>query len=313
MRTLFLLGRQVFAALTVVLCAATLTFAGLSLSGGDVALEILGGPDALPTPAALAQVRRDYGLDQPVPVQYLRYMRRLAQGDLGESYRLHAPVARVIGQQLAPTLQLAACAALLSNLLALAVALATAGRGRRGRGIASGTELIVSSMPGFVVGILLLLAFSFALHWFPASGANGWRSLVLPAVTLALPLAAQIAQVLRQQLDTVLEQPFITMARARGLGEAGVRLRHALRHALLPLLTLSGFIFSTLLGGAVVVELLFARQGIGRLVADAASGKDIPLVLGITLLAALVYAVLNMLTDACCLWLDPRLRVRAVH
>lgn len=313
MRTLFLLARQVFAALTVVFCAATLTFAGLSLSGGDVALEILGGPDALPTPAALAQVRRDYGLDQPVPVQYLRYMRRLAQGDLGESYRLHAPVARVIGQQLVPTLQLAACAALSSILLALAVALATAGRGRRGRGIASGAELILSSMPGFVVGILLLLAFSFALHWFPASGANGWRSLVLPAVTLALPLAAQIAQVLRQQLDTVLEQPFITMARARGLGEAGVRLRHALRHALLPLLTLSGFIFSTLLGGAVVVELLFARQGIGRLVADAASGKDIPLVLGITLLAALVYAVINMLTDACCLWLDPRLRVRAVH
>jgi peptide/nickel transport system permease protein len=313
MTTLFLLGRQLLAALAVVFCAATLTFAGLSLSGGDVALEILGGPDALPTPQALAQVRRDYGLDQPVPVQYLRYLGRLAHGDLGESYRLHAPVAGVIAQQLAPTLQLAACAALLSVLLALATALATAGRGRRWRGVASGTELLLSSMPGFVVGILLLLAFSFTLHWFPASGGNGWRSLVLPAVTLALPLAAQMAQVLRQQLDAVLEQPFITMARARGLGEAGVRLRHALRHALLPLLTLSGFIFSTLLGGAVVTELLFARQGIGRLVADAASGKDIPLVLGITLLAALAYAVINMLTDACCLWLDPRLRVRAVH
>ena len=174
------------------------------------------------------------------------------------------------------------------------------------RGLASGGELLLSSMPSFVLGILLLLVFSFQLHWLPPTGSRGWKSLVLPILTLALPVAAVLAQVLRQELEEILEQPFIAMARARGLSEAGVRLGHALRHALTPLITLSGFVFAALLGGAVITENLFARQGIGRLMLNAVNDKDVPVVLGITLLAAAIYVLVNLAVDLLNALVDPR-------
>lgn len=287
--------------------AATLTFVMINATSGDAAVAILGGPDALPTPEALARVRSEYGLDQPLAVRYVRYLAHLAHGDLGESYRLHIPVARAIHQQIGPTIRLAATAACLSVLAALVFATVTAGRAHAIKTAASGFELVVSSMPSFVTGILLLIAFSFRLHWFPAAGSEGWRSLVLPAVTLALPISAVLSQVLRSELDDVLEQPFITMARARGLSEAGVRLAHALRHALIPLVTLSSFVLAGLLGGAVITESLFSRQGIGRLMLDATANKDIPVVLGVTLIAAFVYVVVNFLVDLANVAIDPRL------
>ena len=173
----------------VLLGAATLTFLTVNVTGGDTAMEILGGPDALPTPEALARVRLDYGLDLPLPVQYAHYILKLAHGDLGESYRLRAPVAELIGQQIGATIGLALWAAVIAILLAVVVATLTAKRGRRLRSWFSGGELVLSSMPSFVIGILLLLGFAFHFHWFPASGARGWKSMVLPALTLALPLA----------------------------------------------------------------------------------------------------------------------------
>jgi peptide/nickel transport system permease protein len=304
-----LLAWKLGAAAGVMLGAATLAFAALSLTGGDTALAILGGEDAQPTPQALARVRVDYGLDQPLPVQYARYIARVAHGDLGVSYRLGTPVTTLIGQQLGYTVTLALCAGVAGVSLAVVLATLTAGR-RRGRlrSAASGAELVFVSMPSFVLGLLLMLLFSFRLHWFPASGANGWRALVLPTLTLALPLAPWLAQVLRQELDDILEQPFIAMARARGMSEAAVRLRHALRHALVPLATLSGFILGSLLAGSAVVETLFARPGIGRLMVEATSAKDIPLVLGITLLSALLFAVVHILVDGSYALIDPRLR-----
>lgn len=303
------LGGKLLGAVGVMLGAATLAFAAVSLTGGDTALAILGGEDAQPTPQAMARVRIDYGLDQPLAVRYAMYMGRVLQGDLGMSYRLNAPVGALIRQQLGYTVTLSLSAAAIALLLAVPLATATAGRRRSPlRAVASGAELVAASMPTFVLGLLLLLLFSFRLHWFPASGSDGWRALVLPALTLALPLTPWLAQVLRQELDEILEQPFIAMARARGMSEAGVRLRHALRHALTSLVTLSGFILGTLLAGTAVVETLFARRGIGRLMVDATAGKDIPLVLGITLLSALLYAVVHILVDASYVLIDPRLR-----
>ncbi|WP_373990795.1 ABC transporter permease [Duganella sp. BuS-21] len=302
---------KLLGALAVMLGAASLAFAAISLTGGDTALAILGGEDAQPSPQAIAQVRIDYGLDQPLPVQYLHYVGRLLQGDLGTSYRLNTPVTELIWQQLGYTVTLSLTAAGVSVLLAVTLATLTAGRGRsrnRLRQTVSGFELILTSAPGFVLGLLLLLLFSFRLHWLPASGSDGWRALVLPALTLALPMTPWLAQILRQELDDILEQPFIAMARARGMGEAAVRLRHALRHALVSLVTLSGFILGTLLAGTAVVETLFARRGIGRLMVDATAGKDIPLVLGITLLSAFLYAVVHILVDASYVLIDPRLR-----
>jgi peptide/nickel transport system permease protein len=287
--------------------AATVTFVMINLSGGDTAVAILGGVDALPTTAALAQVRHEYGLDQPLAIRYARYLARLGKGDLGESYRLHIPVARAIRQQIVPTIELALSAAVLSIGASVLFAILTAKRSRWLSSASSGTELVISSTPSFVVGILLLLAFSFRVHWFPAAGGQGWKSLVLPTLTLSLPIAAVLSQVLRQELDDILEQPFIVMARARGMSDAGVRLHHALRHATIPLVTLSSFVLAGLLGGAVITESLFSRQGIGRLMLDATTNKDIPLVLGITLLAALVYVVANLAVDLVNTLIDPRL------
>ncbi|QMV65575.1 ABC transporter permease [Pseudomonas berkeleyensis] len=301
---------RLLAGVLVLWGAATLTFIGLNLTGGDPALAILGGPEAMPTPEVLAQVRQEYGLDQPLIVQYGQYLGRLAQGDLGESYRLRIPVTRAIGEHLGATLQLAFLAALVAVLLAIVVAVLTARRKPWVASLSSGTELVLSSMPSFVLGILLLLVFSFQLRLLPPTGSSGWRTLVLPTLTLALPVAAVLIQVLRQELEDILEQPFIMMARARGLSEAGVRLGHALRHALIPLVTLSGFILASLLGGAVITETLFARQGVGRLMLDAANGKDVPMVLGITLLAALIYVVVNLVVDLLLPLIDPRVNAR---
>lgn len=297
---------RLVASIGVLWGAATLTFVSLNVTGGDTALAILGGQNALPTPEVLARVRSEYGLDQPLSIQYLQYLGRLAQGDLGESYRLHIPVSRAIGQQLGATIQLSAWAALLAVSQAVVVAITTAKRARWIGALSSGSELVLLSMPTFVLGILLLLVFSFQLQLLPPAGTRGWQSLVLPTITLALPIGASLSQVLRQELEDILEQPFIVMARARGLSEAGVRLGHALRHALIPLVTLSGFIFATLLGGAVITETLFARQGVGRLMIEAATNKDVPLVLGITLLAAVIYVLVNLVVDVLNALIDPR-------
>ncbi|KAF1006583.1 MAG: Glutathione transport system permease protein GsiC [Pseudomonas fluorescens] len=301
---------RLLAGIGVLWGAATLTFLAIHFSSGDPALAILGGPDALPTAQQLDQVRQEYGLDQPLWVQYGRYLSRVAQGDLGESYRLRIPVTRAIGNQVGATVQLALSAAVLALALALVSALLTAKRTPWVRNLASGAELVLSSTPSFVWGILLLLVFSFQWHLLPPSGSGSWQTLILPTVALALPIAAMLSQVLRQELEDILEQPFIAMARARGMSETGVRLGHALRHTLVPLVTLSGFIFASLLGGAVVTEMLFARQGIGRMMLDSAITKDGPVVLGITLLAALVYVVVNLAVDVLNGLIDPRVKER---
>lgn len=285
---------------------ATLTFVTLNITGGDTALAILGGPDALPTQEVLSRVRMEYGLDQPLYAQYAKYLGQLARGDLGESYRLRIPVARAISQQIMSTVQLAAWAGMLAISLSIIVAVATAKRSRWVSFVSSGSELILLSMPTFVLGILLLLAFSFHFHLFPPAGTQGWKSMVLPTFTLALPIAASLTQVLRQELEDILEYPFIAMACARGMSDTGVRLGHALRHALIPLVTLSGFVFAHLLGGAVITETLFARPGVGRLMIDATTNKDIPLVLGITLLAALTYVLVNLIVDLLNTLINPR-------
>ncbi|MGP5512684.1 ABC transporter permease [Pseudomonas helleri] len=306
MNPLRLILRRLLSGIGVLWGAATLTFLAINLSAGDPAMAILGGPGANPSAELIAQVRAEYGLDQPLIVQYGQYLGRLAQGDLGDSYNLRRPVGQVISGQLGATVQLSLSAAALAVLLAVVVAVLSANRAPWVRSLVSGTELVLSSAPSFVIGLGLLLVFAFDWHLLPPSGSNSWQALILPSVALALPVAAVLSQVLRQELEDTLEQPFIAMARARGLSETGVRLKHALRHALVPLVTLSGFVFASLLGGAVVIELLFSRQGIGRLMLDAANTKDVPLLLGITLLAAAIYVVVNFLVDLINHLVDPR-------
>lgn len=286
--------------------AATICFFALHATAGDAALATVAGQGADPSRAVLEQVRADYGLDRPLPVQYLSYLGRLVHGDLGESYQQRVPVARAIAGQLGPTVELALSAAVVAVVLAVGVSLLTAGRRPWLRSLSSGIEVGVASVPTFVIGLVLLIVFAFKARVLPVSGDQGLSSLVLPTLTLALPIAAALSQVLRSQLEDVLEQPFILTARARGMGDAAVRLRHALRHAVLQLVTMSGFAVGGLLGGAVITETLFVRRGVGQLVLTAVTTKDIPLVLGTVLFAAAVYVVINLAVDVVYGLVDPR-------
>jgi peptide/nickel transport system permease protein len=303
-------GWRVLAGTGVMLGAATASFLALHGTAGDAALSTVSGQGADPTQAVLEQVRRDYGLDLPLWRQYLDYLGKLLHGDLGESYQQRLPVARAIGAQLGQTVQLAVSAVAVAIVLSVTVGVLTAKRPRWIRSGASGPELVLASMPTFVLGLVLLLIFAVGLGWFPVSGQESFKSLVLPAFTLALPVAAVLSQVLRSELEDVLEQPFILTARARGMRDAAVRFRHALRHALIPLVTMSGSVIGWMLGGAVVTESLFNRQGLGQLMLAATTNKDIPLVVGVIIFAAFVYVVVNLLVDILYTVIDPRVVTR---
>jgi peptide/nickel transport system permease protein len=301
-----LVGQRLLTGLLVLWAAATIAFFALQLIPGDEVDTILGAQVSA-SPALRAQVREDLGLDQPVWEQYMTEIRRLATGDLGTSYQLRTSVWETITSQLPSTLQLAAAATLLALVFALLSALLTAGRGRV-RGLVSGLELAAASTPSFWLGIVLLTFLSFRLRLFPAAGADSLAALVLPAVTLALPIGAELSQVLRENLERTLERPFIVSVRARGFRESVVLVRHALRHASLPLVTMTGWVFGALFSGAVLIEAVFSRPGLGRVLLTAVSGKDMPVVTGIVLLSALGFLIVNLVVDLLYLALDPRLR-----
>ncbi|GHH73006.1 ABC transporter permease [Kitasatospora indigofera] len=300
-------AKRLAGAVAVLLGAATVAFTALQLIPGDPVTVML-GPGTAATPEIKAQIREQYGLDQPVALQYLHYLGNLLRGDLGESYQLQRPVAGLIGDQLWPTVQLALAALALAVVLAVTAAVATAGRRPALRAVASLLELLTVSSPPYWIGILLLTAFSFQLRIFPVAGDQDLSALVLPAVTLALPLTGVLAQVLREGLEAALGQPFAVTARSRGLSVTAVRLKHALRHAAVPLVTLVGWLTGSLLGGAVLVETVFARPGIGALTLQGTTNKDMPLVIGVVLLSAFVFVLLSTLVDLLYTVIDPRLR-----
>ncbi|MFC7622817.1 ABC transporter permease [Microlunatus sp. GCM10028923] len=299
-------GTRLALAILVLWGAATLSFIALHLTAGDPALAILGGPDARPTQEVLDQVRLEYGLNDPVILQYLRYLGRLATGDFGQSYQLRIGVLAAITEQIGATAQLAITAGVLAVISSVALALLTAHRRPWIRSLSSGTEVVLASTPTFIIGFALLIVFAFTFRVFPIGGNNGVPALILPAATLALSVIGTLTQVLRNELEDVLEQPFILTARTRGLRDSAVRVKHALRHAAIPTITMSGFLVAALLGGSVITETLFARQGVGTLLLNAVYAKDIPLVLGVVILSAGVYVVVNLIVDLAYTAVDPR-------
>jgi len=290
----------------VLWAVATLTFFALHLMPGDPVLAILGGASGNPTAETIAQATREFGLDKPLAAQYALYLGRLLQGDLGMSYSQHLPVTQVLAEQSGATLQLTFSALALAWLLVLALTVLTAGRGRWVSSLASLAETLAAALPHFWLGILLLAVFAFGLRWFPPAGSDGWRTLVLPAVALAIPLAGFIAQVTRESLELTLEQPFVLTARTRGLSDTAVRFKHALRHAVLPGISLSGWAIGALISGAVVIEVIFSRKGLGRQLYQAVQAQDLPLTIGISLAVAAVYVLANIVIDLLYLWIDPR-------
>ncbi|MFT4149025.1 MAG: ABC transporter permease [Paracoccaceae bacterium] len=291
----------------VLVGTVAVSFFAMRAVPGDPALAIAGGADANPTPEVLARIRADYGLDQPLWGQFLTFLGRLARGDLGHSYRLKTDVFAAISEQAGATLQLALAACAVAFGLSILLALLTAGRSRAVAGISSLVELVLASTPTFWLGLILLSVFSYGLGWFPSISRNSPLALVLPALTLGLPLAGVLTQVLREALEDTLRQPFVLSARARGKGQGAILLHHAFRHALVPFLTLGGYLVGTLLAGTVITETLFNRQGIGKLLLNAVLGQDMPVVIGVTLLASLVFVLINMLVDLAYPLIDPRL------
>jgi peptide/nickel transport system permease protein len=296
--------RRVGAGALVLWAAATAAYLALLAAPGDTVDTIIG--DGADTPAIRSQIIQEWHLDRPGVVQYLDFLWRSLHGDLGRSYLLQRPVAEVIGSRLAPTLELAATAAALG--IVLSVVLAVAARRPWARRLSSTAELVLVSTPPFLIGIVLLSVFSFRLGWFPVSGGDGVAALILPAVTMGLPIAGTLAQVLRDGLDRALDEPFAVTARSRGLRESAVLVRHALKHALLPAVTMLGWSFGVLIGGTVIIEQVFGRPGLGQVTVQAVNSSDLPVVLAVVILAAAVFVLINTVTDLAYLLIDPRLR-----
>jgi len=300
------IATRLLTGLLVLWLAATVAFIAIHALPGRIE-DVLAGD--LSYPGLREAIAAQWGLNHSLQWQYGQFLLRLAHGDLGTSFVMQQPVLDVLRSQLAPTMQLAVSAGVLALGLAIVVATVTAGSESRWSGrIASFVEITFTSTPVFWLGMLLLVAFSFELRLFPVSGANGWRALVLPAVTLALPTTGVLSQVMRESIEAALSKPFVTTIRARGVSELVLRARHVLRHALLPVVTLGGWLIGSLLGGAVITEKMFGRPGIGSVTLTAVTSQDVPVVLAVVLLAAFVHVVMSTLLDIAYLFIDPRLR-----
>lgn len=297
--------RRLLSGVLVLWAAVTLSFISVYLAPGDIVSLLMG--EQVQTPAIEAAIRAEWGLDQPLYLQYLHYLWRVLHGDFGRSYMLNTDVSSLVLSQLWPTLKLTGLALVVSLVFAVVMAVTTAHR-RWGQRIAGGIELVLASTPSFWLGIVLLFIFSFTLRWFPVAGDRSFSSLVLPALSLGLAQGAVVSQVLRRGLEDALDEPFVLTLRAWGLGNRIIRLRHALRHASLPAVTLTGWLIGGLLSGAVITEQVFGRPGLGKITVDAVLGKDLPVVLAVAIFSALVYVVLSTLVDILYLFIDPRLR-----
>jgi peptide/nickel transport system permease protein len=268
-------------------------------------------------PATVATLRHQLGLDQPLPLQYLTWLGRAVQGELGRSIRTNQPVMDAIRQRAPVTLSLAMAALLVAIAIGLPAGILAA---LRRNSVVDVTATLVAicgvSLPSFWLAVLLILVFSLTLGWLPPLGwvspsrdLGAWvRSLVLPSVTLGVAIAAVLMRMTRASLLEVLELEYVRTARAKGLPERRIVLGHALRNALIPVVTVVGLQAGALLGGAVITETIFALPGVGRLLVDAIFQRDFPIVQGVVLLLAVNFLVVNLLVDLTYAWLDPRIR-----
>jgi peptide/nickel transport system permease protein len=302
---------KVAGAVLVLIAAASVTFFAQLLVPGSRATVILNEQNGRAqqwTPAQLAPVNKEFGFSKPIIVQYLDYVGGLFRGNLGTSFTQYKPVTQVIGAELAPSLVLTVAALITAWVLTLVVTLLTVRRGRLITALGSGWEALTASLPAYWLGVVLLVVFAVEIRIFPVIGGTSPVGTVLPVLTLAIPLAGFLGQVTRDEFEKVLDQPFITTARTRGLSDTAVRLKHALRHSILPAITLSGWALGALVSGAVIVENVFGRPGIGQVLVNAVNTRDVPTVSGIVLVIAAVYVVANLLVDIAYSIVDPRLR-----
>jgi peptide/nickel transport system permease protein len=305
---------RILALIPVVLLVSATVFSLIHLTPGDPAVIMAGESQ---DPEVVAGIRHELGLDQPIPVQYGVWLGHALRGDLGRSIRTRQPVLEAILERLKPTLLLSAMAMALSLAISFPAGALSALRPDSREDMA-GTVLTLLgvSMPNFLLALVLIFVFAVTLRWLPTSGyldpfeefVPGIRSLVLPAITLGTAMAAVVTRMVRSSLLEVLEQDYVRTARSKGLRERTVVVRHALKNALIPVVTIVGLQTGNLIGGAVITEYVFGIPGVGRLVVDSIFSKDYPMVQGVVLLTALTFVTVNLLVDVLYGYLDPRIR-----
>jgi len=309
-------ARRLLATIPVVLLVTVMVFLLLHITPGDPVVIMLGEEAS---PDAVTALRHALDLDRPLPVQYGDWLWHAVHGDLGASLRTHDPVTALVLERYPATLELSALAMLLSLCIAIPLGVLSAVR-RNSWLDALVTPLAISgiSMPSFWLGILLIWVFSVLLPWFPTVGfiplgvsvAGNLHTLVLPVVTLGVALAAIVMRITRASVLQVLQFDYVRTARAKGVREPVVVLRHALRTALIPVVTVLGLQTGALLGGAVIVETIFALPGVGRLIVDSIFARDFPVVQGAVLILAISFIAVNLAVDLMYARLDPRIRYR---
>ncbi|HVB58774.1 MAG TPA: nickel ABC transporter permease [Candidatus Acidoferrales bacterium] len=284
----------------------TMVFLLAHIVPGDPAQQMLGeGAQA----QDLNQLRHSLGLDVPLPVQYGHYLVGILHGDLGESFRFQQPVARVVLSHYPATLELAIVALLVCVAIGIPAGMLAAER--RGTAIDHAVGLFTLfglSVPNFALGPVLILVFSVLIGWLPVSGRGGMSHLILPAITLGAALAAILTRMVRTSVIEELSSEYVRTTRAKGLSESAVLFHHAFRNALIPIITILGLQFGTLLAGTIVTETIFSWPGVGRLAVQAIEARDYPLLQGCILLIAVSYVIVNLLTDVVYAAVDPRVR-----
>jgi peptide/nickel transport system permease protein/oligopeptide transport system permease protein len=298
--------KRLFSTIPVLIGISLLLFIMLRLLPGDPA-QVLAGQMA--TPQEIENIRRQLGLDRPIYEQYAHYLSRLARFDLGRSARTQNPVTEEIWARLPNTLLLAVVAISLACLFGIPAGIISAVRPYSWIDyLVTTSALFGMSMPVFWLGLMLVVVFSVILKWLPAGGTGSWQHVILPSFTLAAFVVAFIARMTRSTMLETLSQDFTTTARSKGLQERVVVIKHALKNAMIPIITVVGLQFGLLLGGAVLTETVFAWPGLGRLIVDSILARDYPVIQGTILIFGLLYIMVNLVVDLIYALVDPRIR-----
>ncbi len=291
--------------LIAVLAVATLIFLGLQMTGDP--MENLAPQDM--SDAQVEELRKAYGLDKPIHIQYIRFMEKLMHGDLGISFLSGEPALKLILERFPTTFNLVMVSMLIAIVLGLPMGVAAAIRADQGMDrFLRFLSVLGISAPTFWIGIMLILIFSVNLGWLPSSGLSSWKHYLMPAFTLSLYRIALFLRMVRSTMLDVLNQDYIRTARAKGLAERVVVYKHALRNALIPFITVAGLQFGALMAGAVVTEKIFAIPGMNRLALDALYSDDRPVIIAFIIVTAVLFAVVNLVVDLLYALIDPRVR-----
>lgn len=307
--------RRVLLLIPLLLAVSLITFTLIHIAPGDPISTRFGLDPRGVDQETIDRLREELGLNEPLPVQYVNYLKNLLQGDLGNSISTRSPVLDEIISRIPATLELAVAAMTIVLLVALPLGIISAiNRGSLIDNLSMGGALLGVSMPSFWFGIMLMLLFSLKLGWLPSSGRGDgtfiseMKALIMPATTLAAGMVGLVTRVMRSSMLEVLNQDYVWTARSKGLMPRIVLLRHCLRNGLIPVLTILGLQFASLLGGTVIIETIFAWPGIGRLAVNAIWRRDYPVIMGTVLVFSTVFVLVNLLVDVLYTYIDPRIR-----